>query len=160
MGTFVKRFVGITGSALDAARPLGDLAIRLYAADVFWKSGLTKIASWDTTLALFENEYTVPFLPPQLAALLGTGIELAMPVLLALGLGARFAAFVLFAFNIVAVVSYPELSPAGFANHVTWGLLLLVPLLHGAGRLSLDHFIGRRLFAARAGSATVARKAV
>jgi putative oxidoreductase len=136
--------------ALDLAAPVLDLAIRLYVASVFFQSGLTKIASWDSTLSLFENIYAVPLLPPSLAALLGTGVELGFPVLLALGLGSRFAALVLFVFNIVAVVSYSDLGDVGLKDHQLWGVLLLVSLLHGPGRLSLDHLLRTRLFARRA----------
>ena len=53
-------------------------------------------------------------------------------------------AFVLFVFNIIAVVSYPDLGDVGLRDHQTWGLLLLVTLLHGPGKLSLDHLIARR----------------
>lgn len=133
---------------LDKLAPIVDLAVRIGVATVFFKSGLSKLASWSSTLSLFENEYAVPLLPPELAAYLGTGVELAFPVLLALGLGSRFAAFVLFIFNIIAVVSYPDLGAAGLKEHQTWGLLLLVTLLHGPGALSFDRLIGRRLFGA------------
>jgi putative oxidoreductase len=134
---------------LDTLSPAVDLVIRVWVAGVFFKSGLTKIASWDSTVALFENEYAVPLLSPDLAAALGTGIELVFPVLLVLGLGTRASAFVLFAFNIVAVISYPELGDVGLRDHQTWGLLLLVTLLHGPGALSLDHLIGRRFLGTR-----------
>lgn len=130
---------------LDGLSPLVDLALRLFVAAVFFNAGLTKIASWDSTLSLFENEYAVPLLPPEVAALLGTGVELFFPVLLVLGLGTRAAALVLFVFNIVAVVSYPDLGAAGLKDHQTWGLLLLVTLTHGPGALSLDRLIHRRL---------------
>ncbi len=132
----------VTG--LDALAPLLDLGIRLWVANVFWKSGLTKIESWDTTLALFEQEYHVPLLSPELAAYLGTATELTFPVLLALGLAGRFSALALFAFNIVAVISYPDLNEAGLKDHVYWGILLAVTVLHGPGRLSLDHWLRRR----------------
>jgi putative oxidoreductase len=130
---------------LDKLSPLVDLALRLFVAAVFFKSGLTKIANWDSTLALFENEYAVPLLPPDIAALLGTGVELFFPVLLVLGLGTRFAALVLFVFNAIAVISYPDLGAVGLKDHQTWGLLLLVTLTHGAGALSLDHLVHRRV---------------
>lgn len=146
--TLSRRLAGLWSSTrrgLDFASPVVDLAIRILVAMVFFKSGLTKIASWDTTLALFENEYAVPFLPPELAAYLGTAVELGMPVLLVLGLGTRFAALVTFVFNIVAVLSYPDLSEAGLKDHQYWGLFLLVTLFHGPGRLSLDHLIHRRV---------------
>ena len=134
------------GRALDVASPVADLLVRLMTASVFFKAGLAKIANWPATLYLFENEYAVPLLPPELAAYLGTGVELVLPVLLVLGLGTRFAAFTLFVFNIVAVLSYPDLNAAGLAQHQMWGLLLLVTLLHGPGKLALDHVIARRFF--------------
>ena len=128
---------------LNLLAPAGDLAIRLWVANVFFKSGLTKLANWDGTLALFANEYQVPLLSPTLAAYAGTATELIFPVLLALGLGTRFTAFALFVFNIFAVASYPDVGEVGLKDHQHWGLLLLVPLLHGAGKLSLDHFLAK-----------------
>ncbi len=145
--TLVERIAGFTRPVtrgLDFIAPALDLGIRLWVANVLWKSGLTKIQSWDTTLALFEHEYHVPLLSPQLAAVLGTATELTFPVLLALGLAGRISAFVLFAFNVVAVISYPDLNEVGLKDHVYWGILLLVTLLHGPGKLSLDHVLCRR----------------
>ena len=140
-----RKFYGQLGRLLDWLAPLGDLLIRLWVANVFLKSGLTKIDNWDSTLYLFSNEYHVPLLSPALAAYAGTFTELCFPVLLALGLGTRFTALVLFVFNIIAVVSYPGLEEVGIKDHQYWGLLLLVPLLHGAGRLSLDCLFHKRL---------------
>lgn len=124
--------------------PALDFGIRLLVASVFFKAGLTKLASWSSTLALFENEYAVPLLSPQVAAYLGTGVELGLPVLLVLGLGTRLAAIVLFVFNIVAVISYPDLSEVGLRDHQYWGLLLLLTAFHGPNRLSFDHFLRRK----------------
>jgi putative oxidoreductase len=124
--------------------PILDLAIRIWLGMVFFQSGLTKIQSWDTTLSLFENEYAVLLLAPELAAYLGTATELIFPVLLVLGLGGRLSAAVLFVFNIIAVLSYPDLGEVGIKDHQYWGLLLLIPLLHGPGKISIDHFIRRR----------------
>ena len=131
---------------LDWLSPAVDLLFRLWVANVFWKAGMVKLASWDSTLYLFEYEYAVPFLPTELAAYIGTGVEITMPVLLALGLGTRFSALVLFVFNIIAVVSYPTLNEIGIKDHQYWGLLLLVPIFHGPGAVSLDHFIRKRLW--------------
>jgi len=141
-----SRFATAIGG-LNRLAPFVDLGVRVFVASVFFKSGLTKIVNWDSTVALFDNEYAVPLLPPDIAALLGTGVELIFPVLLVLGLGARVSALVLFAFNIIAVISYPDLSAAGLKDHQTWGLLLLITLLHGPGKLSFDHLIGRRSLA-------------
>lgn len=125
-------------------RSLALLAARLYVAQVFFLSGLTKTRDWSTTLALFEDEYHVPLLATELAAYLGTGGELILPVLLALGLGGRFAAFGLSVLNIVAVLSLAEIAPAALLGHQLWGSLLLGVLLWGAGRWSLDALISRR----------------
>lgn len=133
-------------SLLDRVAPAIDLLIRLWVANVFWKSGLTKIATWDSTLYLFEYEYAVPLLSPEVAAVIGTGVELAMPVLLAVGLATRFSATVLFVFNIAAVLSFPTLDFVDAKDHQYWGLLLLVTMLHGPGKLSIDYLLKRRFW--------------
>ncbi len=138
------QLAGRLAGGLNALNPVLGLAIRLWVANVFFKSGLTKIQSWDTTVALFSYEYRVPLLPPEPAALLATAVELVFPLLLASGLGARASAAVLFAFNAAAVISYPELGEAGLKDHFYWGALLLVTLLYGPGRLSLDCLLCRR----------------
>lgn len=124
-----------------------DVLIRLYVAKVFFLSGLTKIRDWDTTVLLFEDEYDVPLLPPEIAAALGTFGELVFPVLLALGLLTPLGALGLTFVNLMAVVSYwsflKDAEPA-LAQHIYWGVLLLVTLLHGPGRLSLDALICRK----------------
>lgn len=137
------RFYGHAAAMIDRLQPLFALALRIYIARVFFFSGLTKLHDWNLTLALFSNEYHVPLLPPAVAAALGTCAELGLPVLLLAGFGTRFAAVALFAFNVVAAVSYPGLSPAGLKDHVLWGALLLVLAVYGPGRLSVDHLLLR-----------------
>jgi putative oxidoreductase len=132
-------------SLVDRLQPLLLLGFRLYVARVFLMSGLTKIHDWSVTLALFTNEYHVPLLPPALAAVMGTATELGVPVLLALGLATRFGAFVLFFFNIIAVVSYAALPDIAIKDHILWGTMILVILLCGPGKISLDHWLETRL---------------
>ena len=130
--------------ALENLQAPAALLARAYVAEAFFRSGLTKIRDWDTTLALFADEYHVPLLPPELAAWLGTGGELLLPVLLALGLGGRFAAAGLSVVNAVAVLSLAEVAPAALVQHQFWGSLLLGLLLWGPGRWSADHrLLGR-----------------
>lgn len=133
---------------LEYVSPVIDLGIRLWVANVFWKSGLTKIQTFDSTIMLFQYEYQVPLISPVVAAYLGTFTELFFPILLVLGLGGRFAAAVLFVFNFIAVISYPGLNPVGVEQHQIWGLMLLVTLLHGPGKISIDHFLRRKWMAA------------
>ncbi len=131
-------------SLLTAVAPIVDLAARCWVGWVFFKSGLVKIQSWESTVMLFQYEYDVPLLPPQLAALTGTATELLMPALLVLGLLGRVPALVLFFFNIVAVISYPDISPAGVNQHIVWGIILAMLAVHGNGRLALDTLLLRR----------------
>jgi putative oxidoreductase len=109
---------------LRAAAPLIDLAIRVYVAEVFFRSGLLKLGNWEGTLYLFANEYRVPLLPTTAAAWLGTFTELFFPVLLAIGLATRFAALSLSVFNVIAVVSFWHVlsgNEAALMSHVYWG---------------------------------------
>ena len=133
--------------ALDALQPLAALAARCYVAQAFFLSGLTKIRDWDTTLALFADEYKVPLLPPVLAAPLGTAGELVLPVLLVLGLGGRFAALGLFVVNAVAVLSLSEIAPAALQQHVFWGSLLAGLAIYGPGAWSIERWVWPRLVA-------------
>ena len=80
MITNIKRIVSLYDQLVLTFQlvsiPAVLLFTRLWVAYVFFNSGLTKIASWDSTLYLFEYEYQVPLLPWQLAAYLGTATEL------------------------------------------------------------------------------------
>lgn len=130
----------------ETLAPLFDLALRLMLAEVFFKSGLTKIKNWESTLYLFSDVYQVPLLNPEFAAYLGTGAELALPVLLVFGLFTRFAAAGLFILNGMAVISYySELSEAGINQHLSWGILLAVLLLISRSTWSLDTLLQKRL---------------
>lgn len=126
--------------------PLFDLGLRLFLANVFFKSGLTKIKSWDSTLYLFSDVYQVPLLNPEVAAWLATSAELGLSVLLVLGLFGRFAAAGLFILNGVAVISYyAELSEAGLSHHLYWGMLLTVLLAVSRGTWSVDAWLEKRV---------------
>ena len=125
--------------------PVLDVGLRLLLANVFFKSGLTKIQSWDSTLYLFSDVYHVPLLPPEFAATLATSAELGLSVLLVLGLFGRFAAAGLSVLNVVAVISFAELSEAGINQHLYWGLLLAVLLIASRGAWSVDRWLEKRL---------------
>ena len=130
---------------LNALQPAAQLWARWYIAGVFFRSGLTKISDWETTLALFSDEYHVPLLSPPVAAVLGTSAELALPALILLGLCTRFAAAGLSILNVVAVLSVEDMPVAAFQQHVFWGSVLMALLLWGAGRWSIDHCLWPRL---------------
>ncbi|MCX7208589.1 MAG: DoxX family protein [Proteobacteria bacterium] len=132
---------------LNALAPAADLLLRLYIGKIFFLSGLTKIADWNTTLFLFSDEYHVPLFPPQLAAIAGTAGELALPVLLLLGLFTRLSAVGLFALNLLAVASYYHVLkdiPAALQDHLEWGLMIFILAAVPPSRWSLDTFLLRR----------------
>ena len=134
---------------LDALRPWLLLGTRLYVSWQFLKSGMLKLDSWETTLGLFRDEYRVPLLPPDIAAVAGTAGELMFPVLLVAGLATRCGALGLSAVNLLAVVSYAHVLlaegfEAALGQHLLWGYMLAVVATCGPGALSLDGWLARR----------------
>lgn len=148
----LQKMLGLWGrlsSALDMMQPATALAARIYVGQVFFMSGLTKLRDWETTVALFTDEYKVPLLPPAAAAFMGTAGELVLPVLLVLGLAGRFAALGLFVVNAVAVIALSEIAPAALQQHVFWGALLAALAIYGPGSWSLDRLVWSRLMPVR-----------
>lgn len=131
---------------LDAV-PYAALAIplRLAVAHVFWSSGMLKLEDWSATLGLFQQEYKLPLLPPEIAATMAASVELSMPPLLVLGLLTRPAAIVLLGMiTVIQTLVYPQAWP----DHIQWTAMLLVLLCRGGGKISLDAVLARR-FGAR-----------
>jgi putative oxidoreductase len=124
---------------------IAPLLMRFGMGLVFWRSAQTKLASWDTTLLLFREEYRVPVLPPELAAYLATAVELTAPVLLAFGLAARLGAGAMLGMTLVIqLFVYPQSYP----DHLLWAGPLVYLVLRGPGALSIDHLIRKRFSAA------------
>jgi putative oxidoreductase len=142
-------FFSSSAHAFDSVQPLFALALRVYVSWQFLKSGWLKISDWEQTLSLFESEYHVPVLSPYAAALAGTFGELFFSSLLILGLGGRFAPLGLLAVNCMAVISYSQVlladgAEAALAQHVLWGLILVVLTIYGQGALALDRLWSRK----------------
>jgi putative oxidoreductase len=142
----LNRLFALPARLLDPLQPVFALATRWYVSWQFLKSGWLKLTSWDSTLWLFREEYRVPVLSPELAAVAGTVGELAFPVLLILGLGGRIAPLGLFAVNLMAVVSYAHvlLQPgfeAAVGQHLLWGFMLAMLAVYGQGGLALDRVL-------------------
>ena len=117
-----------------------QLLFRFSIAAVFWNSGLTKLASWQTTVVLFRDEYKVPVLPPELAATLAASVELTCPVLLVLGLASRLATLPMLGMTfVIETFVYPE----DWIEHLGWASFLLFILTRGPGPIALDRFIAR-----------------
>ena len=138
--------------ALSNLGPVVLLLFRVWVALAFWRAGVVKIEDPSGTSYLFNNEYHVPLLSGDTAAFLGTWIELITPWFLLLGLGGRLTAAFLFVYNLVAVVSYPDLWPHGFwtgligsdfNDHKIWAMMLLAVIAWGPGALSIDRWLAR-----------------
>jgi len=133
---------------LERLSPLLALLTRLYVSWVFLKSGWLKVSDWESTQFLFSEEYRVPLLPPDVAAVLGAAGELLFPALLIIGLCGRLSALGLQAVNILAVVAYAHVLlqegfEAAIAQHYLWGFMLLYLIVHGPGSWSLDGWLKR-----------------
>jgi putative oxidoreductase len=155
MNTLKQRLIPISqlyieiASKISLLEPLALLAARFYVGWAFFASGLTKLRDWDSTLMLFEYEYQVPVLPFELAAYLGTGAEILLPLLLMAGIASRFSALGLFVVNIVAVISLEDIAAAAFAEHVLWGTLLLQVVIFSGGRFAVDHIAKNKFFSSK-----------
>lgn len=120
-----------------------ELGMRLAVGATFFRSGMNKLQSFDTAITLFRDEYRLPLLPPELAAYMGTTVELTAPVLLVFGLLARLGAAALLVMTLtIQFLVYPENWP----EHLMWASILAYVLSRGAGKLSIDRLIAFNLF--------------
>lgn len=131
---------------------------RFSIAAVFWLSGQTKIEGLaidlvhgqfslgiprlsDSAVALFQEEYALPLLPPVFAATMAAFAEHLFPVLLLLGLATRFSALALLGMTLVIQLF---VYPGAYPTHGVWAAVLLFLIAKGPGVLSIDHWIKRR----------------
>ena len=136
---FRARLATVTDFLQRLPLPLIQLLFRLAIAAVFLKGGLTKTANWMLTVQLFADEYQVPILPPEIAAMLSVTFEFGCSILLALGLATRLATLPLL--GMLAVIQ-TFVYPNSWSDHLTWGSILLFLLTRGAGAISLDRLFG------------------
>ena len=122
--------------------PLLLLAARVFPAAIFWQSGRTKVDGFalnDSVVFLFEEEYKLPLLPPELAATLAAIGEHVFPILLVLGLATRLSALALIGMTAtIQIFVYPDAWP----THGVWAVALLLVAMKGPGAWSLDRAIG------------------
>ena len=122
-------------------RSLHQFLFRLAIASVFLPAGLLKLASWESTIALFQDEYKVPVLAPVVAAVMATTVELVCSSLLIVGLATRLATLPLLGQTLtIQLFVYPQ----AWHEHLVWGSILLFLLTRGAGTFSMDHLLAPR----------------
>jgi putative oxidoreductase len=120
-----------------------EFGMRLAVGATFFRSGMNKAESFDSAIALFRDEYRLPLLPPELAAYMGTTVELTAPILLVLGVFARLGAAALLTMTLVIqFLVYPENWP----EHLMWASILAYVLSRGPGALSIDRLVAFNLF--------------
>jgi len=122
------------------------LLCRWGIAAVFWRSGQTKVHGFfqinPTTFDLFREEYKIPVIPPEVAAVMATVSEHLFSVLLFIGLASRLSALALFGMTLVIeIFVYPESWP----DHLMWASAMLFVLFRGPGKWSMDHLVGKKI---------------
>ena len=145
--TSLARPIRTAFSALNAV-PYDVIALvaRTATFSVFIRSGLQKLSDWNATLMLFQNEYHTPLLPPVVAAYMAATLELCCSSLVLVGLLTRVSTLLLLGMTAtIQLFIYPSAWP----THIQWLAFMLILVLRGPGRLSLDTLIGPRLLAAR-----------
>jgi putative oxidoreductase len=130
---------------LNMLIPLGDLIARVWVAQIFLQDGWFKLQSWSNTVTLFKDHYLIS---AAFTAVLVIAAEIILPILLILGLGGRVIIFLFFIFSIATMYFYNFIwTPEGATNlnqQMAWTMLLMLLMLHGSGRWSLDHWLHRR----------------
>lgn len=118
------------------------VASRVFPAAIFWQSGRTKMDGWsisEDARYLFAEEYKIPLLSPDVAAVLAAFAEHLFPLLLVVGLASRVSAAALLGMTLVIqVFVYPD----AWATHGVWAACLLWIFVRGPGRYSLDRISG------------------
>jgi len=151
----IRQFIGI---AEHLPNSLLAFVARFSIAAVFWKSGETKIQGFavdivsgefklgwprlsDSVVDLFKDEYHLPLIPPEIAATMAATAEHVFPILILFGLATRLSTLALLGMTLtIQIFVYPDAYP----THGTWAAVLLYLIVHGPGKLSIDHWIARR----------------
>lgn len=142
-GLIVSRLAALRAAGNRFPLSLLEFGMRLAVGATFFRSGMNKFESFDTAVELFREEYRLPLLPPEIAATLGTAVELCAPVLLVAGLFARLGAAALLAMTLVIQFL---VYPGNWPEHLMWASILAYVLTRGPGILSIDRIIAFNLF--------------
>ncbi len=148
----LRRPIAAALAGLEAfGRAAAPPVLRVALALPFLRSGLTRWDPFPTlsigTQFLFENQFKLHVfgqlldLPaPLLLAWVTAVAEIALPVLLLVGLATRPAALGLLLMTAVIQL----IAPDGWVNfHLYWAALALALIALGAGRLSIDALLAR-----------------
>lgn len=133
----VLRLVMARAFFLDGQLKVEGLGLPLHIQD-FNFSLVLPLQVKAETFATFADLYAIVPAPPALAAYVVSFGEFALPLLLVLGVGTRFAALGLLLFTAMEYYVQPaEL----WTTHAYWAAILLVLVARGAGAISVDHVV-------------------
>lgn len=135
------------------ATMIAPLVLRIALALPFFRSGLTKwdgpgvlspsaayLFSEEFRLHLFGSEVSIP--APLLSAHVVAIAEIALPLLLIIGLATRFSALALLIMTAVIQL----VAPGGWETyHLPWAAMALSLMALGPGSLSLDSLLVRQV---------------
>ena len=116
------------------------LWLRVWVAKIFYDSGRTKSGEGfleinDFQGTLFEEEYGISFMDTELLAQITLYAETILPLAILLGLGSRLGALGLLAMTLfIQVFVYPM----HFFEHISWAVALIMIIVFGAGKISLE----------------------
>jgi len=166
----MSALMNLRNQIVDRLEPAGNwvalLPIRLLMAWEFGRAGMMKY-NGNNWFANVQDNFPFPFniIPVEISWFLATWVEILGAIGLVLGLFTRFWAFSLIVLTIVAIggVHWPEqwnsltelwqgyaIKNKGFGNYriPLLFIVMLLPLVFaGAGKLSLDHVLYRKLSA-------------
>jgi putative oxidoreductase len=142
MTSLTERTIQLRNLAQSIPYSVPALLARAAVAGIFWRAAATKLANFDLTIALFQDEYlrNLPFLPAAPMAYVATAVEIGMPALVLAGLLTRLATLPLIGMTLfIQLFVYPTSWP----DHLIWVALLSLLLARGAGAISLDALVVR-----------------
>ena len=156
--SLAQRVASVVGLFERIPNSLIAFIARFSIAAVFWNSGQTKVQGFvinlvngeftlgwprlsESAVSLFQDEYKLPFIAPEIAAPMAAVAEHVFPLLILIGLGTRFSALALLGMTLVIQLL---VYPGAYATHGTWAAVLLYLMARGPGVLSIDHWLAGR----------------
>jgi putative oxidoreductase len=130
---------------------LPQLTIRLLLAYEFWTAGIAKFKG-ENWFYNIQSDFPFPFnlVPTGLSWFLATWTEILGAIALAIGLATRFTAFSLIILDLVAWYSVHaghgyNVCDNGFKLPLMYLILFLPLFFSGAGKVSIDYWIRKRI---------------
>ena len=136
----MRRWVKTYRSINQLVSPFFDLLVRFLVAQAIFRSGILKLSDWDTALNLARFEYSVSWMTPETAAIVGVTIEVVAPILLLFGFVTRGAALSILTLLLVSQLEY-------IAIDLNLWLIAILGwyFFRGAGAFSFDRAISAGL---------------